>query len=115
MPGTLLVFRGYDQLKWESFRRRQLLAQDLSGHIDRLLADLVRTKENRPPGDCGFLASSGDPGRPEAHRSPERAQAARNWTRRTSGDSTLKSGAHPVRPSGSPAKVPIPSPTLGLC
>ncbi len=70
LPGGLLVYKAYDQLKWESFRRQQLLAEDLAGRVDRLLADLVRTEEERPPEDYGFLVRSGDPGRPDIRRSP---------------------------------------------
>jgi len=70
VPGGLLVYKAYDQLKWESFRRQQLLAEDLAGRVDRLLADLMRPEEERPPEDYGFLVRSGDPARPDSRRSP---------------------------------------------
>lgn len=70
VPGGVLVYWAYDQLKWESFRRQQVLAQDLADGVDRRLADLVRTEEGRPPEDYGFLLAPGDPDRPEGRRSP---------------------------------------------
>ncbi|MGE5154973.1 MAG: sensor histidine kinase, partial [Bdellovibrio bacteriovorus] len=70
VPGALLVYRAYDQLKWESFRRQQILAQDLAERVDRRLLELVRTEEARPPEDYGFLVGPGDASRLEGRRSP---------------------------------------------
>lgn len=70
LPGGALVDWAYDQLKWQSFRHQQILAQDLADGVDRRLAELVRIEQGRPPEDYGFLLDPGDPGRPEGRRSP---------------------------------------------
>lgn len=70
VPGGVLVYWAYDQLKWESFRRQQILAQDLADRVDRRLADLARTESVRPPEDYGFLLAPGHPDRPDGRRSP---------------------------------------------
>lgn len=59
VPGGLLVYTAYDQLKWESFRRQQLLAQDLAASVDRTLSELARVESERPAEDYGFLLGSG--------------------------------------------------------
>lgn len=70
LPGGLLIYKAYDQLKWESFRRQQLLAEDLAASADRRLADFVRAEESRPPEDYGFLLPPGASGPGDPHRSP---------------------------------------------
>lgn len=59
VPGGLLVYTAYDQLKWESFRRQQVLAQDLVAGVDRTLGDLIRAESERPPENYGFLPDPG--------------------------------------------------------
>ena len=55
LPSGALVYRAYDQLKWESFRGQQLAAEELAGRIDRRLTELARAEDARPPADYGFL------------------------------------------------------------
>ena len=55
LPSAALVYQAYDQLKWESFRRQQLVAEELAGRIDRRLAELARAEDARPASDYGFL------------------------------------------------------------
>ncbi len=68
LPGAVLVYKAYDQLKWESFRAQQVAAEDLAGRIDRRLAEIARTEDARPPGDYGFLAPGAGAG--AGRRSP---------------------------------------------
>lgn len=65
VPSAVLVYRAYDQLKWESFRRQQLAAEELAQRIDRRLGELIRVEEARPPSDYGFPSAAAG-----AHRSP---------------------------------------------
>ena len=66
LPGAVLVYKAYDQLKWESFRAQQVAAEDLAGRIDRRLAEIARAEDARPPADYGFLS----PGAGGGRRSP---------------------------------------------
>ncbi len=68
LPSGALVYRAYDQLKWESFRRQQLAAEDLAQRIDRRLAELARAEDARAASDYGFLTEG--PGLAGARRSP---------------------------------------------
>jgi signal transduction histidine kinase len=70
LPGGLLVYTAYDQLKWESFRRQQLLAEDLAASVDRRLSDFMRVEEARAPEDYGFLLAPGAPGSGDLRPSP---------------------------------------------
>ena len=67
LPSGALVYRAYDQLKWESFRGQQLAAEELAGRIDRRLTELARAEDARPASDYGFLV--GGPGPAGARRS----------------------------------------------
>ncbi len=68
LPSGALVYRAYDQLKWESFRRQQLAAEDLAQRIDRRLAELARAEDARADSDYGFLSAG--PGLPGPRLSP---------------------------------------------
>ncbi|MBK1723704.1 sensor histidine kinase [Thiocystis violacea] len=70
VPSLLLVHKAYDQMKWESFRQQQLIAEDLADRIDQSLTRLILAEDARPIEDYGFLVSSGDPGTPYTRRSP---------------------------------------------
>ena len=61
IPSSLLVYRAYDQLKWEAFHRYQLLAEELAVRIDRDYARLIETEERRAFVDYNFLVVAGDP------------------------------------------------------
>lgn len=58
IPSALLVLKAYDQMKWESFRAQQLVAEELAARIDERLADMVRVEEARPVEDYAFLRGS---------------------------------------------------------
>lgn len=70
LPGGLLIFKAYDQLKWESFHRLQLLAGDLAASVDRRLAEFIGSEEARPTEDYGFLLPPGDSGSAAPRASP---------------------------------------------
>ena len=59
LPAALLVHTAYDQLKWESFRRAQLLAQDLAARVDARLEALARSESQRPVADYRFAPDAG--------------------------------------------------------
>jgi len=67
LPSAVLVYQAYDQLKWESFRAQQLVAEDFAARVDQRLSDLVRVEDTRPVADYAFLV--GEP-MPADHRSP---------------------------------------------
>jgi two-component system, OmpR family, phosphate regulon sensor histidine kinase PhoR len=68
VPSGALVYRAYDQLKWESFRGQQLGAEDLAQRIDRRLAEIARIEDSRPAADFGFMVA--DPKLGGTRRSP---------------------------------------------
>ncbi|MCU7942519.1 MAG: HAMP domain-containing histidine kinase [Candidatus Thiodiazotropha sp. (ex Cardiolucina cf. quadrata)] len=61
VPSGLLVYRAYDQLKWEAFHRHRLLAEELATRIDKGYAQLIETEERRAFVDYNFLVVAGDP------------------------------------------------------
>jgi len=68
LPSAVLVYKAYDQLKWESFRQQQVAAAELAARVDRRLGEIARVEDARPVTDYGFL--TGDPERPGVQRSP---------------------------------------------
>ena len=68
LPSAALVYKAYDQLKWESFRQQQIAAEELAARVDQRLGEIARTEDARPVGDFGFLA--GDPADAGLRRSP---------------------------------------------
>ena len=68
LPSAALVYKAYDQLKWESFRAQQVAAEDFAARVDQRLGDLARAEDARPPADYGFLVSEGQD--PPRRRSP---------------------------------------------
>lgn len=70
VPSLLLVHKAYDQMKWESFRQQQLIAEELADRIDAALVAIVRTEDVRPIEDYAFLVRSGDPATAYTRRSP---------------------------------------------
>ncbi|AUB81920.1 sensor histidine kinase [Candidatus Thiodictyon syntrophicum] len=67
LPSAVLVYQAYDQLKWESFRAQQLVAEDFAARVDQRLSDLVRVEDARPVADYAFLVGESAPA---DHRSP---------------------------------------------
>ena len=59
VPAAVLIAQAYGQLKWESFRRNQLLAEDLSAQVDARLRSAVATEEARSFADYSFLVVAG--------------------------------------------------------
>jgi len=67
LPSAVLVYQAYDQLKWESFRAQQLVAEDFAARVDQRLSDIVRVEDARPVADYAFLV---DESARADHRSP---------------------------------------------
>ncbi|MBT6273328.1 MAG: hypothetical protein HOI95_04255, partial [Chromatiales bacterium] len=61
VPTGALIYKAYDQLKWESFHRSRLLAEELAERIDTRLTALVQLEEARAFTDYSFLVLAGDP------------------------------------------------------
>jgi signal transduction histidine kinase len=59
VPAAVLITQAYGQLKWEAFRRNQLLAEDLAAQVDSGLRTAVATEEARAFGDYSFLVVAG--------------------------------------------------------
>ena len=70
VPAALLIAQAYDQLKWEAFRRNQLLAEDVSARIDGGLLAAVAAEEARSFGEYSFLVVEGDAAANFVQRSP---------------------------------------------
>jgi signal transduction histidine kinase len=59
VPAAVLIAQAYGQLKWEAFRRNQLLAEDLAAQVDAGLRAEVAAEEARSFGDYSFLVVAG--------------------------------------------------------
>ena len=70
IPGILLIYRAYDQLKWEVFHQYRVSAEELSARIDDEVHRLIAVEESRSFSDYAFLAVSGDTGATFVQRSP---------------------------------------------
>lgn len=70
LPTAALIYRAYSQLKWETFHRHRLLAEELVTRIDGHLQQLIRAEEQRPFTDYAFLNLAGDPSANFLQRSP---------------------------------------------
>jgi signal transduction histidine kinase len=70
IPAALLIAQAYDQLKWEAFRRNQLLAEDVSARIDVGLRTAVAAEEARSFGEYSFFVVEGDAAANFVQRSP---------------------------------------------
>ena len=57
VPGAVLVFHAYGQLKWEAFHQYRALAEDLSRRIDERFSRLLAAEDAREFADYRFLAS----------------------------------------------------------
>jgi len=68
IPTAVLITQAYSQLKWESFHRIRIQAEELTGRIDATLAVQISTAEARNVADFGFLA--GDLSAKFVQRSP---------------------------------------------
>ncbi|HZF27633.1 MAG TPA: HAMP domain-containing sensor histidine kinase [Gammaproteobacteria bacterium] len=70
VPAVALIAQAYSQLKWESFRRNQELAEDVAGRVDAELRAAVSAEEARSFGDYSFLVVAGDAAANFVQRSP---------------------------------------------
>src|SRR3954468_1034868 len=59
VPAAVLIAQAYGQLKWEAFRRNQLLAEDFAAQVDAGLRAAVAAEEARSFGDYSFLVVAG--------------------------------------------------------
>ena len=70
IPSVVLIAQAYSQLKWEAFRRNQLLAEDIAARVDADLRAAMATEEARSFGDYAFLVVEGDAAANFVQRSP---------------------------------------------
>ncbi len=70
IPTGVLIRHAYGQLKWESFHRERLLAEEVAKRIDGRLTEAIRVEEGRSFADYGFLILAGDPRANFLQRSP---------------------------------------------
>ena len=70
IPTAVLIYKAYDQLKWEAFHQNRLLAEELATRIDSRLIELLYQEETRSFSDYSFLTVAGDPDANFLQRSP---------------------------------------------
>jgi signal transduction histidine kinase len=70
VPTTILIKHAYSQLKWEAFHRHRLLAEELTGRIDKRQVEQINAEEARAFADYVFLVVTGDPSANFLQRSP---------------------------------------------
>ncbi|HET8698062.1 MAG TPA: sensor histidine kinase, partial [Gammaproteobacteria bacterium] len=70
VPAVVLIAQAYSQLKWQSFRVNQQLADDVVARIDTELRSAVAAEGARSFGDYAFLVVAGDAAANFVQRSP---------------------------------------------
>ncbi len=70
IPTAVLIWQGYDQLKWEAFHQYRGLAEELNARIDARLIGMINTADARSFADYSFLVLTGDPSFNFLQRSP---------------------------------------------
>ena len=70
IPTGLLVYRAYDQIKWEVFHQYRLSADEITRRIDSELRRLIDIEETRSFDDYSFLTLASDKNATFAQRSP---------------------------------------------
>ncbi|HET8696502.1 MAG TPA: hypothetical protein VFO94_03400, partial [Gammaproteobacteria bacterium] len=70
VPAVVLIAQAYSQLKWQSFRVNQQLADDVVARIDTELRSAVAAEGARSFGDYAFLVVTGDAAANFVQRSP---------------------------------------------
>ncbi len=70
VPAVVLIAQAYSQLKWQSFRQNQLLAEDFAARVDADLRAGLAAEEARSFGDYSFLVVEGDAAANFVQRSP---------------------------------------------
>ncbi|EIC29748.1 sensor histidine kinase [Methylomicrobium album] len=70
IPTAVLVQQSYSRLKWETFHRHRLMAEELTRRIDNQLIRLIDGEAERPFTDYAFLNVAGAPAANFLQRSP---------------------------------------------
>lgn len=70
LPTAVLIQQSHSRLKWETFHRHQLTAEELAHRINNHLVRLINTEEQRPFTDYSFLNVAGAPTANFLQRSP---------------------------------------------
>jgi signal transduction histidine kinase len=70
IPTAILITYTYSQLKWESFHRERVLAEELVKRIDRRFGELIAEENARPFTDYSFLNVTGTATANQLQRSP---------------------------------------------
>lgn len=70
VPTAVLVYKSYDQLKWEAFYQHRQLAEELASRIDRKFVDFVELEESRSFSDYSFIVVEGNQAANYLERSP---------------------------------------------
>ena len=55
IPTAVLVYKSYDQLKWEAFYQHRQLAEELASRLDRKFIEFVEREEKRSFNDYAFI------------------------------------------------------------
>lgn len=70
IPTIILVYKSYDQLKWEAFYQHRQLAEELAGRLDRKFVEFVEREESRSFSDYNFIVVEGNDTANYLERSP---------------------------------------------
>ncbi len=70
VPSVVLIAQAFSQLKWESFRNAQGLAEELTGRVDVELRTAIAAEQARSFGDYSFLVVEGSAATGFVQRSP---------------------------------------------
>ena len=70
IPTAILIHQAYNQLKWETFHRHQVMAEELGSRIDLRITRLFDDEEARAYTDYAFLVVAGEPAASFLQRSP---------------------------------------------
>lgn len=70
VPTAILIWRAFDQLKWESYHQYRGMAEELTERIDAGVSELITATEALSFADYTFLVVTGDPSANFLQRSP---------------------------------------------
>ena len=70
VPGSILIYQAFGQLKWETFHQHQQLAKALAQRIDANFSDLIKREGSRSFSDYSFLNVAGSESTAFVQRSP---------------------------------------------
>ncbi len=70
IPTSVLIYKTYDQFKWEAYHQQRQLAEELASRIDNQFVNLIIKEEARAFADYSFLNVAGDPSASFLQRSP---------------------------------------------